>query len=80
MTAGNAVAEAARTLNDGAKAIASALERNPVVENLFVLGNKMAKRKEDIIKAMVNDINGRKKRVILKNPPWSWRTIRTYAS
>ena len=34
------MAEAARTRNDGAKAIASALERNPVVENLFVLGNK----------------------------------------
>ncbi len=73
------MAGAARTRNDGAKAIALALDCNPVVENLFVLGNKMAKREEDAIKAMVADVNGRKKRAALNNPPWPRRTSGTYA-
>ncbi len=80
MAAGNAVEGAARTRNDGAKAIVLALERNPVVKNLFILGNKMTKREEDAIKAMVANVIGRKKRTALNNPPWPWRMSGTYAS
>ncbi len=40
----------------------------------------MTKREEAAIKAIVANVNGRKKRAALNNPPWPRKTSGTYVS